>query len=111
TGRRCSAASILARSGGAARRPPTRSARSCSIRPPARCSTRAEPRRSRPRLYWVIVSDSGVPWLAEPLLPVIVTMLGPPVVALRLAVIFRIEFALAFGPPAVTETGLGLKLA
>jgi len=56
----------------------------------------------RPRRYW-IVSDSSVPWLTEPLLPVIVTTAGP-VLALRLAVIFRVEL-----PVAVT--GFGLKLA
>jgi hypothetical protein len=57
-----------------------------------------------------MVSDSGIPLLVEPLLPVIVTMTVL-VLALRLAVIFRVEFALEFAPPALAETGLGLKLA
>jgi len=51
-----------------------------------------------------MVRFSGVPWLAEPLLPRIVTELGPPVVALRLAVIVRVDVP-------VVVTGLGLKLA
>jgi hypothetical protein len=54
-----------------------------------------------------MVSDSGVLWLFEPLLPLTVRVVVP-VGALRLALIVSVEVV---GPPVVALTGFGLKLA